>query len=141
MKRFLPVLGTIGIISSTGMIAVACTKVVKISSNDGNTDYKIFKEVGSWSEKLVEKLLKEEEKAKKILESKEASVLFEIYTFYTKSKSFDSLEKAVETLTKGMTKTKEEIKKQLLEGITKILEKYNKYKDKIETLLKNNHIF
>ncbi|SYV94738.1 lipoprotein, partial [Mycoplasma putrefaciens] len=48
MKRFLPVLGTIGIISSTGMIAVACTKVVKISSNDGNTDYKIFKEVGSW---------------------------------------------------------------------------------------------
>ncbi|SYV94736.1 Uncharacterised protein [Mycoplasma putrefaciens] len=40
-----------------------------------------------------------------------------------------------------MTKTKEEIKKQLLEGITKILEKYNKYKDKIETLLKNNHIF
>ncbi|AEM68423.1 lipoprotein [Mycoplasma putrefaciens] len=141
MKRFLPVLGTIGIISSTGMIAVACTKVVKISSNDGNTDYKIFKEVGSWSEKLVEKLLKEEEKAKKILESEEASVLFEIYTFYTKSKSFDSLEKAVETLTKGMTKTKEEIKKQLLEGITKILEKYNKYKDKIETLLKNNHIF
>lgn len=76
----------------------------------------------------------EVEKSTKILESEEGKVLDNIFQFYKKSKSFESIKEAIEKLSEEYPSEKN-LKKIFLEYAKSTFDNYEKYKSKIDKLI------
>lgn len=152
MKKLVSILSIFTMVATTGIVAVACTRAEiqekptekkidpeketkKIAEEQETQFQNIKKNVGPKIEKLISKLGEiEVEKSTKILESEEGKVLDNIFQFYKKSKSFESIKEAIEKLSEEYPSEKN-LKKFFLEYAKSTFDNYEKYKSKIDKLI------
>ncbi|EOA07235.1 Hypothetical protein, predicted lipoprotein [Mycoplasma yeatsii 13926] len=144
MKKILSLLSVFGMVVTTGVVAISCTKnemkektiEKKIDEKQLETQFQnIKKVVGPKIEKLINKLRSiEEREAEKILGSKEGEILASIFQFYEDSKKFNSLKEAAEKFSER-SEEKEKSKNNFFNSVKSTLDDYEKYKSKIDELI------